>query len=196
MITVFTTWRSAGTRYCGQLERDNPQYKSHGEIFHEKFKNLRPILYKLSKENNSIIKIMPYHIRVRDSVFLLESILDLTKRNIFLIRKNLDECIQSYYVAKYLRLTGKNVGDWHTEWETPIKIEYDRALYSKYVSLYEQELRWLSDLYHKLEHKELVWSEDYMRNTKEQKYNRPIVWDRTPDHCNIDVEEFFPGLIQ
>ena len=100
------------------------------------------------------------------------------------------------YVAKYLRLTGKNVGDWHTEWETPIKIEYDRALYSKYVSLYEQELRWLSDLYHKLEHKELVWSEDYMRNTKEQKYNRPIVWDRTPDHCNIDVEEFFPGLIQ
>jgi hypothetical protein len=192
MITVFTTWRSASSRYCSQLVKDNPQYVGQGEIFHEKYKNLnvRPTLNKLSTKQ-SIIKVMPYHIRVRDNPTLLKNILELTERPIFLIRKNLDEAIQSYYVAKYLQLTGKFRGDWHEEWDEPMHIEFDRNIYNKYISLYQQELYWLSDLYHDLDKKELVWSEDYMRSTTEKKYNRPVIWDRNPGYCNIDVEELF-----
>lgn len=193
MITVFTTWRSASTRFCTQLERDNPGYESHGEVFHEKYRNLnvRSVLSKLIKEKHFIIKVMPYHIYTRDNPILLDAILEITERPIFLIRRNLDECIQSYYIAKYLQMTGQVHDDWHAEWEEPKQIEFNRELYSKYVSLYEKELYWLSDLYHKLDKKELVWTEDYIRSTTEKKYNRPIIWDRNPGYCNIDVEELF-----
>ena len=81
-------------------------------------------MQKIAKEKQFIIKVMPYHIYTRDNPILLNSILEITERPIFLIRKNLDACIQSYYIAKYLQMTGQVHDDWHAEWEEPKQIEF------------------------------------------------------------------------
>lgn len=189
MITVFTMWRSASTNYVDHLHKLNPDHIQHGELFHEQNTTLdtKGALKRLSKEKKFIVKIFPWHMKVREPG-LTERILEITDKPIFLIRKNLDDAIQSYYIAKYMFKYGIT---WHEEWLKPIKIEYDRDLYSKYVSAYEQELYWLADLYNSLDNKQLVWSEDFMQESSTSKYRRPVIWDRNPGFCNIDCEELF-----
>ena len=90
-------WRSASTNYVNHLHELNPSYIQHGELFHEQNTNLetKGALKRLSKEQKFIIKVFPWHMKVREPG-LAERILEITDRPIFLIRKNLDDAIQSY----------------------------------------------------------------------------------------------------
>lgn len=185
MITVFSTYRTASTYFCSKLEQEYLGYKNLGEYFHEKFLlDHKKRLSGLYKTKKNILKIFPYHLNISTEP-LLTSILDLSERNIFLIRPDFDSQVQSYYVAKYLSKTEQKT--WHEEWDKPINIELDKEYYQRCVNFLQKEYYTLSDLYNKLKNKELVFTNQLEQN----KYKRPIIWDKKPGYTNIDIEELF-----
>lgn len=185
MITIFSTYRTASTYLCSQLHKENPAYKNLGEHFHERFSSEhKKRLSELFDDNKNILKIFPYHLNTSKEQ-LLPSILELSERNIFLIRTDFDKQVQSYYIAKYLSRTSQKT--WHEEWDKPINIELDKEFYQKCVNFLHKEYYTLSDLYNKVKNKELIFT----NQLKQHKYNRPVIWDRKPGFTNIDIEELF-----
>jgi len=185
MITVFSTYRTASTYFCSQLHKENPTYTNLGEHFHERFLSEHKVkLSQLFDNTKNIIKIFPYHLNTSKEQ-LLPSILELSKRNIFLIRTDFDKQVQSYYIAKYLSKTEQKT--WHEEWDKPLNIELDKEFYQRCVNFLQKEYYTLSDLYSKLKNKELIFT----NQLEQYKYNRPVIWDRKPGFTNIDIEELF-----
>ena len=185
MITVFSTYRTASTYLCSQLHKENPSYKNLGEHFHEKFlSEHKQRLSEIFNNSEIILKMFPYHLNVSKEQ-LLPSILELSERNIFLIRPDFDSQVQSYYVAKYLSRTEHKT--WHEEWDKPVKIELDKEYYQRCVNFLQKEYYVLSDLYNKIKDKELIFT----NQLEQRKYKRPVIWDRKPGYTNIDIEELF-----
>jgi len=185
MITVFSTYRTASTYLCNQLQKENTSYKNLGEHFHEKFlSDHKQRLSEIFDTSEIILKIFPHHLNVSKEQ-LLPSILELSKRNIFLIRPDFDSQVQSYYIAKYLNRTEKKT--WHEEWNKPIEIELDKEYYQRCVNFLHKEYYTLSDLYNKVKNKELIFT----NQLEQHKYKRPVIWDKKPGYTNIDIEELF-----
>lgn len=185
MILVLTTYRTGSTYFCKTLADEN-NLANYDEMFHEHLKDHHKAnLIHLEKNTNAVVKLMPWHLQNTEIPNLLPSILELSERNIFLIRPDFDSQVQSYYVAKYLSKTEQKT--WHEEWDKPIKIELDKEYYQRYVNFLQKEYYTLSDLYNKLKNKELVFTNQLEQN----KYKRPIIWDKKPGYTNIDIEELF-----
>lgn len=180
MILVLSTYRSASTWYCSDLA-DRYQLTNFGEAFHEaNVSNHKRVLRSLAGNTNSVVKIFPYHLTQSNIALLFNHLVNLASDIHVVIRKNFDEQLRSYYVAKDLR-------NWHDSVNASITFDLDKwnrykdFLYLEHVQLAQLTKNIDADI-------EFKYAEMFDQS---QKYSRTIEWDCDPPETNLDIMSLY-----
>lgn len=181
MILVLSTYRTGSTNFCKQLEKDTG-YENLDEYFHESFalSHSDRIRY-ITKTKKCIVKVFPYHLNSSPRTNLLSELLDVASRIIFLIRKDFDQQVQSYYICKY-------TNDWHSSFTEQKEIILDRSKYNWCTNFLHNQYLELDTIRSSLSNHETIYTHQLDQS---KKYVRPVKWDRQPGFTNIDIEEIF-----
>jgi LPS sulfotransferase NodH len=170
VILVLSTYRSASTWYCNQLEHST-KYTNLNECFHESISDHRMQLRHVLRSNKTIVKLFPYHSTQSNITELTDTLVDMASQVVVLGRRNTYEQIKSYYIAK----TTKH---WHGDVDDTIHINYNADLWNSYRSFMLNEIQTLKT-YQSRYSTELVFTEDL---DQQGRYNRHIVWDHSPPY--------------
>ena len=133
----------------------------------------------VKKRSNCVIKVFPHHINTSTVPTLFEECVELSSSITFLVRKDFNSQVKSYYVAKELKSWTSNLIS---------KIKLDEEKYNQYQNFLHSQIMDLSEYYKLLPNSKLVFLED-LPNTG--KYYRKIFWDREPKRIDIDIEALF-----
>ncbi len=183
MHLVLSTYRSGSTWFCKELAREL-DVVNHDEPFNnrindepDKHKNF---LAKLKENPVGVVKIFPYHLNHTPIYNLLETCISLSETITVLVRKNFDDQVKSYYIAKQLK-------NWHDDINTTITL--DKSIYFDYVKFLNNQNNELSKIYKSLPQSKLVFLEDL---SSFGKYNNRIFhWNKYPKETNINTEKLF-----
>lgn len=181
MHLVLTTPRSGSTWFCTQLANQHNSLNLD-EYFHDRYKEYHKIgLRSVIKNTKCVIKLFPNHIETSVVPNLLEECIRLSTSITFLVRKDFNSQVQSYYVAKELRMWGENS-------TTSVYATLDENAYNMYQeSLFDQILK-LSNYYKTITNSTLVFLEELSSTGK---YKRQVFWDKHPKHIDINIAKLF-----
>jgi len=142
------------------------------------------------KFKNSIVKVFPWHIRTLISEapqpsFLEHAVHKLTHESHFLIRRDLNSQIKSYYLAEYSSI-------WDGTPQEHEDVIIDEEMWNKIYNHFIQGYTVLADWYKKTPGATLIdYSELPFHTSTNERYKRPVTWITEPPQYDIDIREFF-----
>lgn len=139
---------------------------------------------------NSVVKVFPWHIKTLltespQPAFLEHSVHRLTDEKHFLIRRDLNSQIKSYYLA----FTSST---WHGTPQEHEEVTVNEEMWDKIYHHYIQGYTVLADWYNKSPDATLIdYSELPFHTSTNERYVRPVTWITEPPQYDIDIREFF-----
>ena len=183
-VCVVYTPRSGSQYYCANLA-ESLNCKNYSEILNQRI--FGPYMHdvylnQIARSNNSVFKICSYQWEQLQKQFktpILARCLDLADRLDFLVRKDYNAQLRSFYAAFKLNRSHNMSG--HHQYTNEIDIEYNEDLYMALNDSLIDRYTKHSQLYHDdslFKPKNLVYFEDFQ--TPEKRLSRPVVWDLEP----------------
>ena len=218
-ILVLTAPRTASTSYCELISKTHGLYDV-GEpypMYYGATTGLTNVCFEtiLDQSNelyldnhNACMKVHAGHVaeympKRRKGWF--KHILDATDEIHFLLRKDTQSQIKSYFVANYYSHTidpndnflhNAYDSDWQKELVIPDTPKV-RALWKSTEMLTHSHLVGLSILYHTLIDRDpkVVWTEDIVDMLPGSKYNRPVKFEWEPEYM-FNNDNFYPAKVK
>jgi hypothetical protein len=189
MILVLTNPRTASTWFCKQLA-EKYGYEDMQECFHElncKGQH-QQTLDNIILNPNKVVKVHAVHFESVEVDNLLLQLIDLSEKVYFLVRKDFNAELRSFYIANYVK---DFISSWDEPFEREMRIVYKERDYLSLAEHVKKHLKLLSAVYKELDHNgELVYTEDIVKE-EYKPVPRPVRWSKPPPDIDFDVSKLF-----